>query len=145
MFSVPSLPGENWGECLWEFSSRWKPLTASRVFTDLLSNSPKHSPRFSPGYEGMEKMLNFLNLTHFRVNKRFHRHIVYWCYQISIKEKSEISSKAFKGLPETHSAVLPKHGWHINIFFYEWLSAVFPMEIFTKDIYQQNSYSKVAT
>ena len=87
----------------------------------------------------MEKMLNFLNLTHFRVNKRFHRHIVYWCYQISIKEKSEISSKAFKDIPETHSAVLPKDGCYINIFFYEWLSAVFLMEIFTKD------YKKTAT
>ena len=30
-----------------------KPLTASWVFTDLLSNSPKHLPQFSPGYESM--------------------------------------------------------------------------------------------
>ena len=35
--------------------------TASRVFTDLLSNSPKCSPRFSPGYEGTENMFYFLN------------------------------------------------------------------------------------
>ena len=30
--------------------------TAPQVFTDLLSNSPKRSPRFSPGYEGSENM-----------------------------------------------------------------------------------------
>ena len=36
-------------------------LTASRVFTDLLSNSPKRSPRFLPGYEGTENMFYFLN------------------------------------------------------------------------------------
>ena len=48
-------------QSLWEFSSRWKPLTLSRVFTDLLLNSPKHSLRFSPGYEGMENMFYFLN------------------------------------------------------------------------------------
>ena len=35
--------------------------TASRVFTDLLSKSPKRSPRFSPGYEGTEKMFYFLS------------------------------------------------------------------------------------
>ena len=35
--------------------------TASRVFTDLLSNSPKRSPRFLPGYEGTENMFYFLN------------------------------------------------------------------------------------
>ena len=33
----------------------------SRVFTDLLSNSPKRSPLFSPGYEGTENMFYFLN------------------------------------------------------------------------------------
>ena len=49
-------------QSLWEFSSRWKPSTASRVFTDLLSNSPKHSPRFSPCYEGTENMFYFLNI-----------------------------------------------------------------------------------
>ena len=38
-------------QSLWEFSNRWNPSTASRVFTDLLSNPPKHSPQFSPGYE----------------------------------------------------------------------------------------------
>ena len=42
---------------LWEFS------TASQVFTDLLSNSPKRSPRFSPGYKGTENIFNFLNIT----------------------------------------------------------------------------------
>ena len=38
-----------------------KTSTASQVFTDLLSNSPKRSPRFSPGYEGKENMFYFLN------------------------------------------------------------------------------------
>ena len=33
-------------QSLWKCSSRWKPSTASPVFTDLLSNSPKRSPRF---------------------------------------------------------------------------------------------------
>ena len=35
--------------------------TSSQVFTDLLSNSPKLSPRFSPGYERTDKMFYFLN------------------------------------------------------------------------------------
>ena len=30
------------------------------LFTDLLSNSSKRSPRFSPGYEGAESMFYFL-------------------------------------------------------------------------------------
>ena len=34
--------------------------TASRVFTDLLSKSPKRSPPFSPGYEGTQNMFYFL-------------------------------------------------------------------------------------
>ena len=34
--------------------------TASRVFTDLLSNSPKRLPRFSPGSESTENMFYFL-------------------------------------------------------------------------------------
>ena len=34
-----------------------------QVKTDLLSNSPKRSPRFSPGYEGTENMFYFLNIT----------------------------------------------------------------------------------
>ena len=38
-----------------------KHSTASRVFTDLLLNSPKRSHRFSPGYEGTENMFYFLN------------------------------------------------------------------------------------
>ena len=50
MFSVPSMPGEN----LCKVSQN------SRVFTDLLLNSPKRSPRFSPGYDGMENMFYFL-------------------------------------------------------------------------------------
>ena len=33
-----------------------KPSTASWIFTDLLSNSPKRSPRFSPGCEGTENL-----------------------------------------------------------------------------------------
>ena len=61
------LPDEQWRKprhSLWEFSSRWKPSTASRVFTDLLSNSPKCWPRFSPGYEGTENMFYFLNVVY---------------------------------------------------------------------------------
>ena len=42
-------------QSLWEFSGRWKTSTASRIFTDLLLNSPKHLPQFSPGYEGTHK------------------------------------------------------------------------------------------
>ena len=38
-----------------------KPSTVSRVFTDLLSNSPKHLSRFSPGYESTENMFYFIN------------------------------------------------------------------------------------
>ena len=30
----------------------WKARKSVRFLSDLLSNSPKHSPRFSPGYEG---------------------------------------------------------------------------------------------
>ena len=36
-----------------------KPSAASQVFTDFLSNSPKCSLQFSPGY-GMENMFYFL-------------------------------------------------------------------------------------
>ena len=40
-----------------------KTSTVSRIFSDLLSNSPKYSPKFSPGYEGTENiiMLYFLS------------------------------------------------------------------------------------
>ena len=48
-------------QILWEFLSRLKPKMQSRVFTDLLSNPPKHLPLFSPCYEGTEKMFYFLN------------------------------------------------------------------------------------
>ena len=34
--------------------------TAFRVFTDLLSNSPKRLPQFSPGYKDTENMFYFL-------------------------------------------------------------------------------------
>ena len=37
-----------------------KTLTVFRVFTDMLSNSPKRSPRCSPGFEGTENMFYFL-------------------------------------------------------------------------------------
>ena len=51
-------------QSLKELSSRWKPSTTSHVFTDLHSNSPKHSPRFSPGYEGKEnKNIMFKTVT----------------------------------------------------------------------------------
>ena len=58
-------------QSLWEFSSRWKPSIGSRVFTDLLSNSPKRSPPFSPGYEGTENMFYFLNLILFIKDKNY--------------------------------------------------------------------------
>ena len=50
---------------LWEFTVSasyiiFLKIIISRVFTDLLSNSPKRSPRLSPGYEGMENMFCFL-------------------------------------------------------------------------------------
>ena len=52
-------------QSLWEFS------TASRVFTDLLSNSPKRLPQCSPGYEGTQIMFYVLiekciKMTYFR-------------------------------------------------------------------------------
>ena len=39
-----------------------KTSTASWLFTDLLSNSPKRSPQFSPGYESTENMFYFLSI-----------------------------------------------------------------------------------
>ena len=46
-------------------SSRW-----SRVFTNLLSNSPKRSPRSSPGSEGTENMFPFFyKIIIFRLSK----------------------------------------------------------------------------
>mgnify|MGYP001794243897 CR=1 FL=1 len=61
--TIPQLFKAWWQprQSLWEFSRRWKPSTAFWVFTDLLSNSPKCSPRFLPDYEGTENMFNFLN------------------------------------------------------------------------------------
>ena len=59
MFSVPSQPGENLGKVC-ENSQAGKPSTASRIFTDLLSNSPKRLPGFFLGYERMENMFYFL-------------------------------------------------------------------------------------
>ena len=41
-----------------------KTFDCSCVFTELLSISPKRSPRFSPGYEGTENMFYFLNNFH---------------------------------------------------------------------------------
>ena len=42
----------------------------SRVFADLLFNSPKRSPRFPPGYEGTENMFYFFyKINIFRLNK----------------------------------------------------------------------------
>ena len=46
MFSVPLQRGENLGKFV-------------RIL-DLLSNSPKRSPRFSPGYEETEEHVLFL-------------------------------------------------------------------------------------
>ena len=56
MFSLPSKSGEKPRQSLWEFSTWWKLSIVSQVLTDLLSNSPKPSPRFAPGYEGKENM-----------------------------------------------------------------------------------------
>ena len=47
-------------QSLWKFSSRWELSTSSRIFTALLSNSPKRLPRFSPAFEGTENMFCFL-------------------------------------------------------------------------------------
>ena len=33
----------------------------------MLSNSPKRSPRFSPGYEGTENMFYFLNVNSYNL------------------------------------------------------------------------------
>ena len=44
-----------------ESSIRWKTSIASRVFINLLSNSPKRSPRLSCSYEGTVNMLYFAN------------------------------------------------------------------------------------
>ena len=43
------------------FIGWWKPSTASWVFTNLLSNSPKCSPQFLPGYEERENVFYFLD------------------------------------------------------------------------------------
>ena len=42
-----------------------KACEKSRVFTDLLSNSPKRSPWFSTGYEGTENLFYFLTVVVF--------------------------------------------------------------------------------
>ena len=60
MLSVPLQPGKN-SAMFVRILEQVKSLDRSRVFTDLLSNSPKHSPRLSPGYEGTENMFYFLN------------------------------------------------------------------------------------
>ena len=51
---------------------------ASRVFTDLLLNSPKRSPQFSPGYEGTENMFDLLTKVGFRAFLRilFHSYFI---------------------------------------------------------------------
>ena len=49
MFSIPSQPDENLGKVCENSST-----------ADLLQNSPKRSPRFSPGYESTENMFYFL-------------------------------------------------------------------------------------
>ena len=63
---------------LWEFSSRWKPSTESRIFTDLLSNSPKRSPRFSSGYEGTEKMFYFLTVQVYYYKQKLSNIVIYF-------------------------------------------------------------------
>ena len=68
-------------QSLREFLSRWKPLTASRVFTDLLSNSPKRSPWFSPDYDscmnawGFQMLCDWLKWCNHK--NHFHRMTVF--------------------------------------------------------------------
>ena len=46
-------------------------IKCPRVFTDLLSNSPKRLSRFSPGYEGTEIMFYFFyKIIIFHLNKK---------------------------------------------------------------------------
>ena len=59
MFSVPSLPGENRGECLGELKSRSvKTLDAFEGF-QLLENSHKLCRIFTRLWENMENMFYF--------------------------------------------------------------------------------------
>ena len=60
MFSVASLPGKNLGE-VYENSQAGENLDCVSGFHwSALKNSPKRSPKFSPGYEGTENMSYFL-------------------------------------------------------------------------------------
>ena len=72
-------------QSLWEFSGRWKPSTASWDFTDLFLNSSKGSPRFSPGYEGMENMFYILN-KYLKATFNFSHQICncFWTYLFTI-------------------------------------------------------------
>ena len=60
MLSVTPLPVENLGKVCENSRAGENPRLHLGVFTDLLLNSPKCSPRFSPGYEGTENMFYFL-------------------------------------------------------------------------------------
>ena len=80
-------------QSLWEFSSSWKFSTASRVFTDLLSNSPKRSPRFSAGYEGTENMFYFFYkiIIQFRLKDKYNIRIevrIYSYFQSLTKQNA---------------------------------------------------------
>ena len=49
-------------------------MTASQGFTDLLENSLKRSPRFSPDYGGTENMFYVLKS---RANEPYQKYIVF--------------------------------------------------------------------
>lgn len=61
-------------------------LTASWVFTDLHSNSPEHSPWFSPRYDCKENMFYFLNTSVTYIPKSWQCFI----WQITVRTKITI-------------------------------------------------------
>ena len=64
MFSVPLLLDENLGKVCENSWGGENPDWVSGLWvTDLLSNSPKSSPRLSPGYEGTKNVFCFWNVT----------------------------------------------------------------------------------
>ena len=76
MFSVPSQTK------FVKILEQAKTSTASRMFTDLLSNSPKRSPRFSQGFQGTESMFTGADLgkmlTDLLQNERRRRKLLGW-------------------------------------------------------------------
>ena len=62
MFSVPLEPGENLGKVCESSWAGENPRLRLEFCTDLLSNSPKRSLRFSSGYEGTANTFYFLDI-----------------------------------------------------------------------------------